>query len=263
MTKLKNCGLLLLISIVLVSCGVQGPKINLYGPAMYAKDIAYQPKPMSSDSVHHATYASLTYYSGNISNDKNDNDAITSGQFNIGQGYTFKNFNLSYGAFGELGTYQNETNTDPAQPNYFSTKYYESLGGRFSANAFITSGRVDIRFIGFEMAYSKEFGAYAGYRNELNGQANYFVDNRTNLLTLGGTSEVVWHSERAPVQFGLRLFIGKTVGDDNYKNPNAPGQVYYSQFQTTSIAYFMQIKNYFFVGELYPTGGTLRAGLRF
>jgi hypothetical protein len=253
----------LLISVAFSSCFTQGPKINLYGPAMYAKDVAYQPKPMSSDSVHHATYASLTYYSGNVGNDKNDNDAITSGQFNIGQGYTFSNFNLSYGAFGELGSYQNETNSDVTQPHYFNTKYYESLGGRFSANVFITSGRVDIRFIGFEMAYSKEFGAYPAYRDGLNGQPNYFINNRTNLLTLGGTSEVVWHSERAPVQFGLRLFIGQTIGDNTYRNPSQPGQLYYPQFQTLSVAYFMQLKHYFFVGEVNPVGGTLRAGLRF
>jgi hypothetical protein len=264
MRKLKPPGLLLLISIVLVSCGVQGPKINLYGPAMYTKDIAYQPKPMSSDSVHHATYASLTYFSGNAGNDKNGNDNITSGRFDIGQGYTLDNFNLSYNAFGEVGGYQNQTNTDQTQPHYFGTKYYQSLGGRVSANAYISTGNVDVRFIGIEMAYSKEFGEYSAYRNALNGQPNYFVNTGTNLFTVGGTSEVIWHMRGSPIQMGLRLFIGKTVGDYSYRNPNELNQLYYPQSQTLSLAYFMQVKNFFFVGEaMAPDGGSLRVGFKF
>lgn len=263
MTKFNPCIIPVFTAILFGSCAVSGPKINLYGPAIYERDISYQPKPMSSDSVHHASYASLAYFSSGPANDKNSNDIIQGGQFNIGQGYTFDNFNLSYGAFGEVGDYQNQNNTDPTQPHYFANKSFETLGGRFSADMFINTGNVDVRFAGIEMAYSKQFGAYGDYVDALNGTANYFVNTRTNLFTIGGTSEVIWHSQRQPLQFGLRLFIGRTTGDDLYRNPTNLGTVYYPQTQTISLAYFMQVKKYFFVAEINPDGGMLRTGIRF
>jgi hypothetical protein len=263
MSKFKSCLSSGLILISFSSCVVKGPQIFTYGPPMYADDIAYQPKPISSDSVHHAAYVSASYSQGGPPNSKNSGDDITMGQLNIGQGFTFNNFNLSYGAFGGIGSYHNQTNNNVGQPNYFTSKSFENLGGRFSINAFITSGNVDIRFIGFEMAYSHEYGDYAGYRESVTGQPNYFTDTQTQLVTMGASSEVIWHSSRAPLQFGLRLFIGLPLGDGNYKNPNSLGQLYYPQNIPLSIAYFMQVKNVFFVGEVNPDGGILRVGLRF
>jgi len=263
MLKTRLYFLLLPVLIFYSSCTVTGPQINLYGPAMYSSDISYQPKPMSSDSVHHANYASLSYFSLDAPNNNNNFDIVTVGQFNIGQGYTFDNFNLSYAAFGGMGGYSHQTNNDLSQSTHFSSKYFGDLGGRFSANAFVTSGRVDIRFIGFEVAYSHEFGDYANFRSQVNGQPDYFTDARTDLVTIGGSTEVIWHSSERPLQFGLRLFIGRTLGDNTYRNPGTPATVYYQQNDIGSLAYFMQLKKVFFVGELHSFGGELRAGLRF
>lgn len=226
-------------------------------------DIAYQPKPLSTDSVHHATYASATYWSGGAPNDKNNGDELTGWQVNIGQGHTFKAFNVSYGAFGGFGSYLNQTINNTAAPNYFKSKNFGNLGGRFSINTFITSGLVDIRLVGFEMDYSHEMGDFAAYRRTLAGQPGYFIDPRSDLVTMGGTSEVVWHSKKQPLQFGLRLFIGQTLGDNSYKNPNDPTQIYYPNLHPYSMAYFMQIKNAIFTFELNGVGGQIRAGLRF
>lgn len=263
MKKFKIYLSLGLIMIIYSSCVVKGPQINVYGPAMYARDIAYQPKPLSSDSVHHATYVSGAYFQGNPPNSKNSSDAISGGQLNIGQGLTFENFNLSYGAFGGLGSYQNKNVTNTTEPTYFTSKYFENLGGRFSANAFINAGNVDIRFLGFEMTYSHEFGDYAAYRQSVTGLPNYYTDTQTDLVTLGVTSEVIWHSTRRPLQFGIRLFLGDALGNTNYRNPNAFGQVYYTNTFPASLAYFMQVKNVFFIGEVTTEGGNLKVGLRF
>jgi len=241
-------------------------QINQYGPAYFRNDIAYQPKPIASDSSHHATYISGAYVSGTGSNYDNSSDNIIAGELNIGQGYTFSNFSLAYGAFGSIGSYTNNSNNDQTQANYFHSKSFAELGGRFSANAFITAGRVDIRFIGIEAAYSHEFGDYAQYRRDVTGQTDIYTNTRTQLFTLGGTSEVVIHLRNNGMRFGFRLFIGNSFGDNSYKNLNntVGNQYYYYPSNTAvSLAYFMQVKQFVFVAETNGSGFQLRTGFAF
>src|SRR2546423_3976978 len=107
---------------------------HVYVPALYHQDIAYQPKPTSFDKSPTATYASvgLNNYSG-----VNYTDFLTSGQVNLSQGIRFDNFNIAYGAFGVFGDYQYSGSKTDA--NYFSDKFFGAIGGRFSANTFVTS----------------------------------------------------------------------------------------------------------------------------
>jgi hypothetical protein len=264
MSKFKTCFFLGINFIIYSSCGTLVPPTYLYGPALYGHDISYQPKPLSNDSVHHANYASISLSSGEAPNTFNSRDGIKSAQVNIGQGFTFNHLNLSYAAFGDAGTYNNQTILESGQANYFNTKSFGNIGGRFSVNTFLTSGNVDIRVIGFEMAYSHEFGDYAAYRKSVNGQSNYFINSQTDLVTLGGTTEVIWHSAQKPLQFGFRLFIGQTLGDNFYKNANMPSGNHLPISNPISLAYFMQVKRYFFIGEVSPTiNGELRVGVRF
>jgi hypothetical protein len=263
MTKIRLYFPLVVMLLAYSSCGVTGPQINLYGPPKYADNIAYQPKPLSSDSSHHGTYISGSFFEGQPANDKNGSDAIAGGELNIGQGFTLPNFNVAYGGFAGFGNYHNSNNTNEITPQYFYNKSFGEVGGRFSANAFIPIGQVDVRFIGFEMAYTHEFGDYLAYRKAITGDANFFTDNRSDIVTMGGTSEVAWHSRNYPLQFGLRLFIGATLGDNRYKNPNSPYQQYDPNLSPVSIAYFMQVKKTFFIGEITPYGGQIRVGFRF
>jgi len=282
MNKFKIYFLGCIALIAYSSCGTLVAPTYQYGPALYGRDISYQPKPLSSDSVHHANYASISFNSGEAPNSTNSSDGIKNAQINIGQGFTFDHLNLSYAAFGDLGTYNNHSVLESAEPNYFNSKSFGNIGGRFSVNTFVTSGNVDIRFIGFEMAYSHEFGSYAVYRKFLEGQPyytvtsqtdlatldshpNYYINSQTDLVTLGGTSEVTWRSAHQPLQFGFRLFIGAQVLNDNfYKNAYAPSGNHLPIASPSSLAYFMQVKHYYFVGEVSTTfAGQLTAGVRF
>jgi hypothetical protein len=264
MVKLKSSVLLSGILLILSSCaGTKMPQTNLYGPALHQTDIAYLPKPLSSDSSHHASYISVAVIESNGADPTNDNDQITRGELNFGQGFTFKNFNLGYSAFGAVGSYSNMTDVSTNDAYYFNNIAFGAVGGRFSANAFVTSGRVDIRFIGFEAAYSREFGSYANYRKKVVDSPYFYTDQRTELLTLGGTSEVIWHSHDPAVQFGFRLFIGSSLGNNSYQNHGVQAPYYNQYVLTSSLAYFMQIHQYFFVGELNANGGQFRVGLRF
>jgi len=265
MTKIK----IVFISIMAVwlfnSCGTldKTPRTNQYGPALYQSDIAYMPKPLSSDSSHHANYISASLVEGNGADPTNYNDELARGELNFGQGFTSRNFNVAYDVFGTLGSYSNVTDLATNDAHYFNNKFFGAYGGRFSVNTYITSGRVDIRFFGFEMAFSHEFGDYANYRKLVTDSPYFYTNRRTELLTLGGTSEVVWHSHDPAIQFGFRVFLGKSLGGNSYTNNGNLTPFYNGYFNTSSLAYFMQIHRYFFVGEVNATGGQFRFGLRF
>ena len=214
-----------LILLVISACS------RVYSPALYHQDIAYQPKPTSFDKSAVATYASvgLNNYTG-----VNYTDFLTSGQVNLSQGFKFDNFNIAYGAFGVFGDYQYSGSKTDA--NYFSDKFFGAVGGRFSANAFVTDGNVDFRFIGLETAFSHEFGDYVSYRQELFKRGGYFVDPRTDLFTIGLTTEVIFHSRNnTGIQHGLRGFLGTTLGhndlsDTYYTNDNFNERFFHNYF---------------------------------
>ena len=132
------------------------------------------------------------------------------------------------------------------------------MGGRFSANLFVKGDRTDFRFIGMEMAYSHEFGSYADFRQQVNNLPNYYVDTRTNLLTVGLTTEVIFHGFRNPnFEHGIRGFFGTTFGysglDDSFYNyQNSTQRTFRNFFPKAS--YFIKFKNYF---------GTVEAGSNF
>jgi hypothetical protein len=224
---------------------------KVYSPALYHQDIAYQPKPASFDSVKSASYVSAginTYTANNL------NDLLVSSQVNLSRGYVFNNFNLAYGAFGVFGDYSNGT-IAKGDPNYFSDKFFGAVGGRMSMNMFVNSGRTDFRFIGFEAAYSHEFGSFANFRQSVKSDPGYYVDPRTDLLTIGLSTEVLFHNVKdSGFQHGIRGFFGTTLGhndlDDNYYTTNTSESKFFRNFFPKA-SYFIKFKNYF---------GTFEAG---
>jgi hypothetical protein len=257
--NLKQLLYLSLAVVLFASCS------HIYEPALYHQDIVYQPKPTSFDTVKAANYISGGL---DLNANSNFNDFLVSGQLNLSRAYVFNNFNLSYGAFGTAGHYDSDQ-ANKGAANYFTYKYFEALGGRFSANAFVTSGRADIRFIGVEIAYSHEYGTYAAYRENLNTKPGYFVDPRTNLLTMGLTSEIIFHNvNNKDFQNGIRVFLGGTFGNSAiYSNPNVKESYFgaisgggFNIFPKAS--YFIKVKNYIGTVEI-GNGLFLRFGYKF
>lgn len=247
------------VALLFTSCS------HIYEPALFHQDIVYQPKPTSFDTAKAANYISGGF---NWNSNSNFNDFLVSGQLNLSRAYVFNNFNLSYGAFGTFGQYQSDQSNKNAA-NYFTYKYFEALGGRFSANAFVTSGRADIRFIGVEIAYSHEYGTYAAYRRYLNAESGYLVDPRTDLLTMGLTSEIIFHNvNNKGFQNGIRLFLGGTFGYNNaYSSPdvspNIFGGITTDNFNIfPKVSYFIKVKNYIGTVEI-GNGLFLRFGYKF
>lgn len=189
---------------------------HLYTPALYHQDIAYQPKPTSFDSAKTANYISggVNFYT-----DQTWSDMLVSGQFNFSRAHVFKNTNLSYGVFGVAGDYEKGAAGDP--PNNFTDKFFGAAGARLSGDLFTTYERMDFRYLGFEAAYSHEFGSYANFREYIQTQPGFHADPRTDLFTLGLTSEVIFHNQgNVNIQNGIRFFLGGTFGPDPFRKYN-------------------------------------------
>jgi hypothetical protein len=253
--KFKVLFFLPIIALLLASCA------HIYTPVLYHQDIVYQPKPASFDSAKTVTYISAGF-DGHSSVDYADD--LESGQINISQGRAFKGFDLAYGAFGVAGDYGNNANKD--KPNYFSDKFFGAVGGRASANLFVTSGRADVRFIGMEMAYSHEFGSFADFRKNIQNTPGYDVDTRTDLFTVGLTSEVIFHSiNDNGYRHGIRLFLGTTFGPNDVENSdqdNETSQDRLFQRMFPKVSYFVSYKKYFGTAE-FGNGFFIRLGVKF
>ncbi len=246
-------GLLLMLS----ACERQ-----IYTPALYHQDIAYQPKPASFDSAKTANYLSggLNYYL-----DQTWTDLLVSAQFNYSRAHVFDNFNLSYGAFSVLGDY--DQSSSGTSPNDFSYKFFGAVGARASANLFTSYERMDFRYLGIEMAYSHEFGSFAAFRHFLNSQPGYQADTRTELFTVGLTSEILFHNQNnINIEHGIRFFLGGTFGPnpvgDNiaFSSSSLTPQFFHDIFP--KVSYFINAKHFFGVGE-FGSGIFLRAGYKF
>jgi len=243
--KIKILLPLLAISLFVASCS------HVYTPALYHQDIAYQPKPASFDTVKSRTYVSAGV-GGNTNT--NYNDFLISGQLNLSRGHVFDNFNIAYGGFLSLGDYQKDSGDKNKTNNSQNDLFFGAVGGRFSANAFVTDGNVDFRFIGVEMAYSHEFGDYANFRKALDKQGGFYVDPRTDLFSIGLTTEVIFHNRNdATFQHGIRGFLGTTLGHDKlddtyYTDDTSTSKMFHKIFPRAS--YFITFKNYFGTFEI-------------
>jgi len=232
---------------------------HIYAPALYKSDIAYQYKPMSSDSLKNANYVSGAI---SIGNGVSPEDKLVIGHASFSRANTFQNFNIAYGGYGFLGNYQNLTiaSTDP---NYFTNKYFSGVGLRFSGNVYTPSGRADLRLLGIEASYSKEFGAYAAFRQYAQSQPGFYTNANTSLLTAGITSEIIWRQKNdSNAQYGYRLFVGSVFGNQNLYNSNDPNG--YSPYNDNSDfcisgAFFVNVTRVHFVVE-YQNFSTLTLG---
>ncbi|MBS1502863.1 MAG: hypothetical protein JST32_12425 [Bacteroidetes bacterium] len=253
---------LFLLSVLAISA-LNSCSNHTYAPALYHQDIAYMPKPASFD-----TAKSATYFSGGLNTylDPTWTKAmLPSGQVNISQGYVFNHFNLAYGAFGELGDFSKGTSSDDKPDEKWSDKFFGAVGARLSANLFTSYERMDTRFIGFEAAYSHEFGSYSDFRKTVSNLPGYHADTRTDLFSAGLTSEFLFHNiGDVHFQNGLRFFVGETFGNDTFnekyltRDDVAPhfGPVYFK------VSYFLKIHQLFATIEAGEQV-MLRAGVQF
>ncbi|MFD2147451.1 hypothetical protein [Mucilaginibacter antarcticus] len=248
---------LCLLAAVFTSC------TRLYSPALFHNDIAYQPKPASFDKEKMATYVSAGL---DAHASPGYNDVLLSGQLNLSQGFTTDKFNFSYGGFASFGDYQAGEYADTKAPDYFKNKFFGAVGGRVSMNTYVNNDRVDVRIIGIEAAYSHEFGSYADFRNSVKDLSGFYVDPRVNLITVGLTTEVIFHNrDNKDLQHGIRGFLGTTLGknqlyDTHYQDDQSTVRMLRNIFPKAS--YYFKYYKYFGTIEV-GSAVFLRVGYQF
>jgi hypothetical protein len=255
----------LLITLLFSACDK-----HIYAPALYNHDVSYQPKPTSFDSTKSATYISI---GEGFNQAVNVNNTISFGELNLSEGHAFKNSNLSYGVFGVVGSIDNSNHDNELKdPNSFSSKSFGGIGARASFNMFKVIDNVNFRYIGVEGVYSKEYGDFAAFRRAVQGLPDYTAYTNTEMVTIGATSEVIWHNARTTdKQYAFRLFLGKTIGDySKYTNTgNSSGSVQVNNIPIyLAVSYFMQVKHFWGDAELTRNDVTLpgmrvKVGYRF
>jgi hypothetical protein len=256
-TQLK---LMLLIAIPAIFSACSN---HVYAPALYHQDIAYMPKPASFNKEKMANYASAGM---NIYSDPTYTNSLVSAQLNYNQGFVFNNANFAWGIFGVAGNY--EKGTDNNKPEDFTDKFFGAVGGRMSANLFTKlNDRTDFRFIGFELAYSHEFGSYADFRQQVSPDPIYIVDPRTDLVSLGLTTEVVFRSANNPdIVHGIRGFMGGTFGRNLLNDPRYDSDINFNTRLFRDLvpraSYFINVKQFFAVAEI-GNAFFIRAGVKF
>ncbi len=211
---------------------------KVFTPALFGDNIAYQPKPMSYEVKKTTNYISGTFGIHSAVN----NDDVGFGELNLSRAHTFKYGNLALGMFGFAGRVTNAT-SDSNNIGKYSFKHlsFEGLGIRASGNLTSSFDHIDWRFLGFEAAYSKEFGAYTNFRRMVFGQSGYSTSLGSSLFNAGLTTEIIWHSSSINEnQFGFRLYIGRNFGNLRYLNNLPLGSASF-YFLNSYTCYFMQL----------------------
>jgi len=222
---------------------------RVYTPALFGNNIAYQPKPMTYDTKKTANYISGTFGAHAAVN----TDNVSFGELNFSRAHAFKNGNLAIGAFGFAGRVTNGFYTnDTASNSRFRHISFEGLGIRASGNLNTSFGRTDWRFLGFEAAYSKEFGAYSNFRKSVFGLPGYSTSLSSSLFNAGLTTEIIWHGKsNIENQYGFRFYIGRNFGNLRYLDSLTIG---------SSSTYFLNSSSCFFMQLHHITGSVQVAG---
>jgi hypothetical protein len=220
---------------------ISGCSHHYYAPALYNNYDSYLPKPLSTDSVKTAIYAT-----GGISSSTGIDlfhDYINIGQFDVGIAHSFKYVSIACGMFGFIGTYGNGSIHNP-DPDDFDTKSFSGIGTKASVNLNMPlSDKIDFRFLGIEMAYSKEFGNFTDFRRKVNNRDDFHVNDNNVLFSGGATSEIAWRSNSGQIKYALRGYVGKSFGSfTNYNTAQTNNEGYITTQAMAS--FFMDIKRF-------------------
>ncbi|HTI57447.1 hypothetical protein [Mucilaginibacter sp.] len=255
--KLKLLVILVCPAVIYSSCSN-----HVYAPALYHQDIAYMPKPASFSKEKIANYASAGL---NVYSDPTYINSQVSAQLNYSQGFKSDNANFAWGVFGVAGNYERSSDSNEPNPD-FKDKFFGAYGARLSANLLAKYDNLDWRYLGFEAAYSHEFGAYADFRKQVVNNADYVVDARTDLFTIGLTTEFVFHGQDPEIVHGLRGFLGTSFGKNILNDPRYDSDTDFNTRLFRSLvpraSYFINVKRFFAVAEV-GNAFFIRAGVKF
>ena len=259
--NLVVCCFMLLLS----ACYQPPVMVKKYNPAMVSVNLGYMPRPTSFDSTKSAVYISggfMKDYPG-FSPVNDSEDMLNLGVFSVNRGLIYKNVNFAYGADFFAGSFKNKS-LEASDPGYFNKKSVSGVKFKSSLNYFQTIRSFDFRIIGFDLAYSKEFGDFAKFRQVISNTENRFAIPATSLLSGGLSSEIIFKTRKSFIKrYGFGINLRTTFNDLNYQGVDENGQKGGTKSGfAPSWSIYVQTKHLYFVGES-SKNGSMNLGYKF
>jgi hypothetical protein len=212
---MKNTLIALFILMLTSSC------VSYITPAIGGNtSINYIPRPAFKGTINKESSISGTVISQSpIDHHLN----MFSGMLSLNKGYTTKNLNWGFGAFGVLGkahfkdstSFGLGTTTSPIK-NFNKSFYGGGLRMTFGFQMVTNNRKFNFRILNWENAISIEKGDYQNYRKELlkktfiGGKEVIYVSNISTIFTTGLSTEIFWNEAFGDpdLKIGYRIFSG-------------------------------------------------------
>jgi hypothetical protein len=215
-----------------IGCIPAVPQKAYYVSPLNGNNQAYQPLPLQQDSVHTAVYGGGSFFSGSAN--EHGTDYFNGGRLALSAAHHYGMMQFFYGVDGTLGSYTLGTwrdgyslnnlgvpTTAPLHSDSLNSisgpKTFGSVGFHGGVNGVIPVRGGEWRFLGLEMAFSREFGDYLSLRKRL-ADSLADLDIRSPLFgTLALTSEMIGRTRNG--EFGFKLSEGWVLGHA-YRSPH-------------------------------------------
>ncbi|MXV14681.1 hypothetical protein [Hufsiella ginkgonis] len=242
-------------------CGIGAVLTHYVRPPLLRGDQAYQPRPISQDSLHHTA----NYVSGFIgSREESLTGEITSfGGLNYSRGHVMKHLNISYGGSAFFGNFYTNK-IDQANPNYFKRKTFSAFQAASGINTFVSSRYTDFRLIGLNVSYTKESGDFAALRKQVLTAGDFYTIPGTSIFSAALSTEVAQRSRKSGnQQYAIRLGIATSFKKYPYQGTAAaPADRFFERSATMFGSAYVQWNKIYFV--LQQSGvSRIDAGFRF
>lgn len=171
-----------------------------------------------SGNANTKSYAGLEFAGNNGYNNFRNNYSLMPSYH---RAHAFSFFDVAYGGFGYIGSYQ-VRNIAPEN----GLKYFAGLGGRASANVNLRFDNFNWRVIGVEGAYSREFGSYRQMRSDFNNPSNdslFMYHTKGHSASIGLFTEFLFYPDEDEGYWSLKLAAGKqpSFGNNNADQSSA------------------------------------------
>lgn len=201
-----------LIALTFSSCNVN----RVYTPANYGVTKRYIAKPIYKDKDVSATYISLGVSTGKHPYSSEEiADTKFIGSLNIHQSKSIKRFNFYYGIGFSYGNFNFKNSLDDVIKQNESQSFY-IINPKIGMSIKKSSSKFDFHFIGMELNYNYENGAYQDKLSKITPSESIIIVNEKSLLSYNLSSEILYKIN-ANNTIGLGIFAGDIIGLDTDK----------------------------------------------
>lgn len=183
------------------------------------------------------------------------------GQISLSRAHQLQKLNFAYGIDAYSGAYRNKF-LEQGDADHFESKSISGLHLKTSINTFKSVSQLELRLIGLELAYSKEFGDFSRFRSDIPGRENFYSLPKTGLFSAGLSSELLWRRTRS--RYGFKLNLINTFGSLDYQGYDHTGMNGgKARSLNSTIALYFHQKHFFIILEGLDQSGRLNFGFSF